>query len=78
MEMISVTADKYVPIIVKLARERGAEISVHRLEATKQARSAPHRSRPIAFSMKVRLWPTRFSVRQSLKSSWISTGFDCR
>jgi len=41
MEMISVTADKYVPIIVNLAGERSAEISVHRLETTKQARSAP-------------------------------------
>ena len=33
--------DKYVPVIVNLARERGAEISVHKLETTGQAQSAP-------------------------------------
>lgn len=33
--------DKYVPIIVGLAKERGAEISVHKIETTGQAQSAP-------------------------------------
>ncbi|WP_312941840.1 N-acetyltransferase [Oscillibacter sp.] len=33
--------DKYVPVIVKLAEERGAKISVHKIETTEQARSAP-------------------------------------
>lgn len=33
--------DKYVPVIVKLAEERGAKISVHKIETTAQAQSAP-------------------------------------
>ena len=33
--------DKYVPLLVNLARERGAEISVHKLETTGQAQAAP-------------------------------------
>jgi thiol-disulfide isomerase/thioredoxin len=33
--------DKYVPLIVNLAKERGAKISVHKLDTTEQAQSAP-------------------------------------
>lgn len=33
--------DKYVPLIVNLAKERGTEISVHKIETTEQAQSAP-------------------------------------
>lgn len=33
--------DKYVPVIVKLAEKRGAKISVHKIETTAQAQSAP-------------------------------------
>ncbi|MBE6828771.1 MAG: GNAT family N-acetyltransferase, partial [Ruminococcaceae bacterium] len=33
--------DKYVPIIVNLAKERGTEISIHKIETTGQAQSAP-------------------------------------
>jgi hypothetical protein len=33
--------NKYVPLIVNLAKERGAEISVHKIETTEQAQSAP-------------------------------------
>lgn len=33
--------DKYVPVIVKLEEERGANISVHKIETTAQAQSAP-------------------------------------
>lgn len=34
-------SDKYVPIIVALAEERGASISVHKIETTGQAQAAP-------------------------------------
>ena len=33
--------DKYVPVIVKLAEEKGANISVHKIETTAQAQLAP-------------------------------------
>lgn len=33
--------DKYVPIIVNLAKERGTEISIHKIDTTGQAQSAP-------------------------------------
>lgn len=33
--------DKYVPIVVNLAKERGVKIDVHKIETTEQAQSAP-------------------------------------
>ncbi|WP_312692560.1 GNAT family N-acetyltransferase [Caproiciproducens sp.] len=33
--------DKYVPLIVNLAKKRGAQISVHKIETTEQAQSTP-------------------------------------